>query len=459
MGTPLAYYSENDPAAAAWLRELIGAGEIALGVVDERSIADVRAEDLEGYSQCHFFAGIGGWSRALRLAGWADDRPVWTGSCPCPSFSAAGRGNGFRDPRHLWPAWFRLIRECRPVCVFGEQVAAAIGHGWLDLVSTDLEAEGYAFGAAVLGAHSVGAPHIRQRLWFVAESKSEQHDRGGDTGRRRRELADDGELADADCIVASNGGLQRSGRLVRPAKDAAAERVAHAGSESGERDSRGISGTEAQSGRSGQFDGDLCHGYSDGGPVVVVAHAEHSKRGAVGIHRSNGCDRQDGGRSQAHGESGTCGEVLGLAHSPQRGQRTDRGASGPAGHDDQRGEIEQLGHTDLAGSQGWGRVPERARERAPRSSSMADNFWSACDWLPCRDGKHRPTQPGVAPLVNGSARSLGPRRDSGLSDAEVNASPEARVMRLRGYGNAIVAPLAAEFIAACMEIQQEQEQG
>ncbi len=82
-----AYYNEFDPAAEAWLRELIKAGEIAPGDVDTRSIEDVRPSDLRGYTQCHFFAGIGGWSLALRMAGWPDDRPVWTGSCPCQPFT------------------------------------------------------------------------------------------------------------------------------------------------------------------------------------------------------------------------------------------------------------------------------------------------------------------------------------------------------------------------------------
>jgi len=167
-----AYYNEFDSKTAAWLRELIAAGLIAPGDVDERSITDVQASDLVEYTQCHFFAGIGGWSYALRLAGWPDDQPVWTGSCPCQAFSTAGRQDGFSDARHLWPEWFRLIRECRPDRIFGEQVENAVGHGWLDLVSTDLEAQGYAVGAAVLGAHSVHAPHKRQRLYFVADAES-----------------------------------------------------------------------------------------------------------------------------------------------------------------------------------------------------------------------------------------------------------------------------------------------
>ncbi len=167
-----AYYNEIDPYAAQWLRNLIAAGHIAPGDVDERSIIDVRPDDLGGYDQCHFFAGIGGWSHALRLAGWPDDRPVWTGSCPCQPFSAAGKGEAANDERHLWPFWFPLIAERRPAIIFGEQVEAAIGWGWLDAVFADLEGEGYACGASVLPACGVGAPHIRNRLWFVADAQS-----------------------------------------------------------------------------------------------------------------------------------------------------------------------------------------------------------------------------------------------------------------------------------------------
>lgn len=169
----LAYYNEIDPFAAAWLQRLINSGHIAPGIVDTRSIEDVRPDDLRGFTQCHFFAGIGVWSRALRLAGWPDDRPVWTGSCPCQPFSAAGKGDGFADERHLWPAFFHLIKERRPSAVFGEQVASKDGLTWLDLVHTDLEGEGYAVGAADLCAAGVGAPHIRQRLYWVGDASGQ----------------------------------------------------------------------------------------------------------------------------------------------------------------------------------------------------------------------------------------------------------------------------------------------
>jgi len=189
------WYNENDPFAAQWLRNLVAAGHIAPGDVDERDMREVGADEIGRYDQCHFFAGIGGWSLALRLAGWPDDRPVWTGSCPCQPFSTAGKRQGGADDRHLWPHWFNLIRECKPAIIFGEQVEAAIGWGWLDAVCADLEAEGYATGAAVLPACSVGAPHIRQRVWFVADADAARCGAGragetGDTDRHGSNLQD-----------------------------------------------------------------------------------------------------------------------------------------------------------------------------------------------------------------------------------------------------------------------------
>lgn len=167
-----AYYNENDPKTAAWLRELIKAGLIADGEVDERSIKDVRPADVAGFQQCHFFAGIGGWSYALRLAGWEDDRPVWTGSCPCQPFSQAGQRKGDADERHLWPEFRRLISECSPAICFGEQVTSDDGLIWLTRVRADLEELGYAVGCADLCAAGEKSPHRRQRLYFVAESRS-----------------------------------------------------------------------------------------------------------------------------------------------------------------------------------------------------------------------------------------------------------------------------------------------
>lgn len=179
-----AYYNEFDPNMAEWLRELIRAGHIAPGDVDARSIKEVMPDDLKDYDQCHFFAGIGGWSRALRLAGWDDVRPVWTGSCPCQPFAIGGKQRGTADERHLWPEFFRLIRECQPATIFGEQVASPAGVRWADGVAKDLEAIGYAFGAAVLQGPLVGAPHQRDRLYFVSDAGRADPARGNADRRR-----------------------------------------------------------------------------------------------------------------------------------------------------------------------------------------------------------------------------------------------------------------------------------
>lgn len=185
---PAAYYNEIDPFAAQWLRNLIAAGHIAPGEVDERSIEDVTPDDLREFTQCHFFAGIGVWSHSLRLAGWPDDKPVWTGSCPCQPFSAAGKGDGFADERHLWPHFFHLISERRPQHVFGEQVASGNANSWFDLVQADLEGVGYAFGFVPFTSAGIGAPHIRERAYWVSHATCQlrkQQPSGRETGVRQ----------------------------------------------------------------------------------------------------------------------------------------------------------------------------------------------------------------------------------------------------------------------------------
>ena len=319
-----AYYNEHDPFAAEWLRRLIEKGLIAPGVVDERNIQEVKADDLKGFVQCHFFAGIGGWSRALRLAGWDDSRPVWTGSCPCQPFSSAGKGKGGGDDRHLWPEWFRLIGESRPPILFGEQVESAIRHGWLDLVSTDLEREGYAFGSAVLGAHSVGAPHIRQRLWFVAVSESER------SVRRPESI---------DCEVTG----QKRGHLHDPV-------------------------------RAGGFSGVLGNG-------ILQGLERHGRDGRDGY------------------ESGRIAPV----------------ETGPA-------------------------------------SETGSSFWSSGEWLPCRDGKARCVESLTVEMAYGIPNGMGLVRygDRAIFHPLVKETKN-RVGRLKGYGNAIVPQVAAEFISAYIE--------
>jgi len=226
-----AYYNEIEPYAAQWLRNLIAKGLIADGEVDTRSIVDVAPDDIRGFTQCHFFAGIGGWSHALRLAGWPDDRPVWTGSCPCQPFSVAGKGAGTDDPRHLWPHFHRLISAVRPPVVLGEQVAGAAGKSWLDGVRADLEREGYASRGADLPALAVNAPHIRQRLYWVAVDKLANADDARLQGPERcRSAGAEGEPIGhaAKCGIRDMANANQGGRGRRP-RDGDGERDGQAG--------------------------------------------------------------------------------------------------------------------------------------------------------------------------------------------------------------------------------------
>lgn len=267
-----AYYNEIDPFAAEWLRQLINAGHIAPGDVDTRSIVDVRPDDLRGYTQCHFFAGIGVWSYALRRAGWPDERPVWTGSCPCQPFSAAGAGAGFADERHLWPHFHWLIDQCRPPVCVGEQVASKDGLAWLDLVQADLEGSGYASAAIDTCSAGVGAPHIRQRLYWMAYADNERlrETRSSVTGLRTTIGCPVGVMDDDD-----DAGLEGQRR-----------------------------GHKAESGRDGSVRPTAEAGQSGG-----LADAEHAERRTLGVDRENGHHREDGRRPETHGIAGTRSEV------------------------------------------------------------------------------------------------------------------------------------------------------
>lgn len=315
------YYNENDPKAANWLRELSRGGLIPPGDVDTRSIEEVTPDDVRGYTQCHFFAGIGGWSLALQLAGWPATRPVWTGSCPCQPFSTSGKGLGFDDPRHLWPAFAWLIKNVRPAKVFGEQVASKDGRLWLSRVRVDLEALEYGVGAADLCAAGVGAPHIRQRLYWVADNDRQRPTR------------------------------RRVGNAFRE------------------------------------------------GPQRYPRH-EH--------------DGNEPGRiySEKVGPATTTSRDSGLAD--RTSERQERGPS-PDGEEGRSG--------------------------------TESGYWYGAVWTPCGDGKQRRIKPGLSPLVDGLPRGVVPSSYQGMAiDADKTA--EARVMRISGYGNAIVPELAAEFILA-----------
>lgn len=346
------YYNEWDKGAAAWLRELINNKLIPYGYVDERSITEVTPSDLEGFTQCHFFAGIGGWPIALQLAGVPESTRLWTGSPPCQPFSVAGQSRGFDDQRHLAPAFLRLIRECKPELLFGEQVAAAIGKHWLDFVFLNLEEKGYACGAAVLPACSVGAPHKRDRLFFGAH------------------------------------------RLAR---------------------TRSIADNEQRE------------------------HAEHRRQNET---EQTGMGRRDDSMADANDT-----RPQGRGGVPERAYQQPIGPRSVAVCLDNTGAFGR--NAGRNGNNGGYDGQQSAAAGKNGGTNPHNDFWSDADWLGCRDGKFRPVEPGTFPLANGI-----PSRVGRLRDEDLQSHPQKnRVMRLRGYGNAIVPQVAAEFVKAFMEVK------
>lgn len=330
----MTFFNEIDPFAAQWIRELMKVGVITEGEVDERPVEDIAPVELRGYRRVHLFGGIGVWDYALALAGFPADRPVWTCSCPCQPFSSAGKGDGFADERHLWPAAFHLIRECRPELCFGEQVASDDGFAWLDLVQADLEGVGYTVGAVVTPAAGYGAPHGRHRIYWCASL-----------------------LAD----VPSKGRNRRRGRKASKRPSDEPERL---------RDARELADSGSESGRAKQ----------------------QLKRGE---------------QPDEPGGSGTTGEL---------GNADGNGLARPRVH--------------LRAGRPLEEVPDAC------GAGAVNGFWFGADWLHCAPepgypaGRWRPVEPGSFPLAHGAP---------------------ARVGRLRGFGNCIVATQAAAWIKAFLE--------
>jgi DNA (cytosine-5)-methyltransferase 1 len=218
------YYNEIELTARRWLRELIRDGLIPDGYIDNRPIQEVRAEELtrEGFTQCHFFAGIGGWPLALRLAGWPDDEQVWTGSCPCQPFSDSGQRLGNADSRHLFPTFRRLIARCGPSVVFGEQVASKLGREWLARVRLEMASLGYATRGGDYCSAGVGSPNRRQRLFWLADTNVRgREERGGQSAIEEPEVwnREPGLRREAGGLGNPNG-AGRQGRRLRFVSDA-----------------------------------------------------------------------------------------------------------------------------------------------------------------------------------------------------------------------------------------------
>jgi DNA (cytosine-5)-methyltransferase 1 len=399
------YYNEHDPKAAAWLRELIAFGHIPAGIVDERDIQKVKYDELTDYTQCHFFAGIGGWPLALRLAGWPDNLSVWTGSCPCQPFSSAGKQQGEKDERHLWPDFRRLIEAGKPAIAFGEQVASKAGREWLAGIRTDLEALAYEVGAADLCAAGVGAPHIRQRIFWVADATGQRWHRGELDGNETGwGLAANSStacgLADSDKLhgdrtghgSSHDGGEQRCAGPIQGQHHL--RRMA---------DSAGVSGPQQQ--------------HQSRGRLWWGPPTEYSSECAGPCGLENPDDRR-------------CNP--GSREKPKVAQR-----EGGNGIIEQRGGSCGVVHSSGAELEGYardgnnGNKPGRIGSQSSGPTTAPSRPWDSFDILPCTDGKARRVESGTFPLADGIP---------------------GRVGLLRGYGNAIVPEAAAQFVMAWQDL-------
>jgi DNA (cytosine-5)-methyltransferase 1 len=400
------YYNEWDKFAAEWLKQLIKDGLIPDGEVDNRSIADVEPSELTGFTQCHFFAGIGGWSRALQLAGWSPDRPVWTGSPPCQSFSTAGKGKGKDDERHLWPVFFNLIRECQPTAVFGEQVAAAIRHGWLDDLQNDFEAEGYASGAVVLPSGSIGAYHKRDRLFFTAKrvAYADSGNRWGEQEPRKQAgnqwRKSDGNSGIFSSVADSTGCRHKQSEQFSNSRQGPSDK----------RQSDSSRNCESQHKLVADSIGERSKGFCGGWQKGIT---EHSQTGYILGNPDSNRSQQGNEASETTGHwdtadsAGIRADSVAYSSSKQKHQEQQR----PAENEGKRSAINNSGcSVDDEGL--W-------------------DLWENPQIIYCRDGKYRPipTEPALFPLADGIPNRVG---------------------ILRGAGNAIVPQAAAEIIKTVM---------
>lgn len=408
-----AYYNEIDEAAAHVLRAQIKAGVIAPGEVDTRSIRDVHATDVRGFVQCHFFAGGGLWSVAARLAGWPDDRSLWTGSCPCQPFSGAGKQRGIDDPRHLWPDFFRIIRDARPHVVVGEQVSGKAGYGWLDGVRSDLEGEGYACGAVDIPACSIDAPHQRNRLYWTAARDVDDRQRARLEGQPRHGDQRAGWTRASGPVAATDGGAQPDATCVGWGEG---------------RPTHGV-----RSGRSSAAERD----------ALVLTHPD--SRGRAG--RPEGAQRGEVGRAAAERAAG--GVLADAERSERRSEPNERrGSNTESSRDRGKGTSE----------------PRKLDEISLRNGS----FWSDAEWIVSPlDGKARRSKSSFCNVAHGLSRGLAARDVAGADRARPTALEMAesainggflvnnlpgRVDAWRVAGNAIVPQVAAQVLGALMDV-------
>ena len=436
-GVAVNYYNENDPKAAAWLRELIAAEIIPAGDVDERSIIDVRPHELTRYTQQHFFAGIGGWSLALRLAGWPADLPVWTGSCPCQPFSAAGNQRGLDDERHLWPEFLRLIAKCKPAIIFGEQVCSVA-------VTGKQQGKGCSL-SEIISVSQLSAPRKASSIQKGRSIRSGQALDGFAEAYRRGLLRGEWDSVQSgwwanmgQSIVGSDKPIV--GICSQQYQDSAAR---------GEQRDGGLG--RCENARNCQGD----NGKADSSIERALRKARQEFDEAVRGAWSAGVRIDLESIGYAFGASDVPAASVGAPHIRQRlfwVADSDGSKLRNRGLQCRRGLLQQPKDEATRGLADTEHNDGRSDQQS-RLEGHCAGAWSDYDSIPCLDGKARRVESGTFPLVAGIPKGVVPSGDPSLQ--EVQATAEGRVMRLRGYGNSIVPQVAAEFIRAFMSIQSQ----
>jgi len=563
------YYNEFDDKAAQWLRNLVDAGLIPQGYVDSRSITEVEPDELKRYTQCHFFAGIAGWPLALQLAGWPTDRPVWTGSCPCQPFSTAGKQKGKADHRHLWPVFFKLIATCKPDTLFMEQVASAIGHGWLDEVINDLE--GVYFGNNRENLHRMQNPEIFDRvseiLWKVKRGSSPslqdlptgireevaqfiQRIQGEPTSKTQGirqiispelqhgeqstlfnfldkiSLPAEGDTFRLGSLRDENKPKDRKGILrsqrIPPSDDIRETELQQPINRSDRPESgvciseyqdcgiRGECGNGELGGRclqgnneilDGQINEDkhdttttfgreteitFTHGWLDDvyqglesegyacGAAVLPAcsvGAPHRRDRLFFVANLSSAGLQDGGkqsvfRSAPEQEFKRCCGNGSLVNTEHNGSSTGQvsginGQNVSDNEEEQNGTIQsegtsESGHvadTSDTGLQGHTRDGEDSNQSGRICSEQSRSAWESGVWIGCPDGKQRLVESSVCLILNGISGNVAISRTN--KQGKIETHHYSRVIALKAIGNAIVPQVAAEFIKAYMEVENE----
>lgn len=491
------FYNDIDQNSAAWLRELINLKIIPEGVVDTRSIHEIQPEELEPYDQCHFFAGIGGWAAAFTLSGFEHTIRIDSGSAPCQPFSSAGLKKGFDDKRHLWPELFRITKVRRPVVLVGEQVSGKDALEWLDRVFADLEGEGYTCGAvdicaagtgakghpvcqesaefyralaertdlsdelrgacaasaAAVAELTVGGPHIRSRLYWMAYldgGRLIERDAG------QRAVSELGKGSPACGLADPN--IQRHHRI-----DPLLRRD----------QPRRLSEDDSQTPWSSPACG-LADSHNDGSPEHEHQPGRCARRQQTQADPSERCcasavewkqvsfaaDCLGGDDDEPGDECSICGleysnecacpgptqddyeyeERDGVLYARPVVQSDEQRLEGLSGHGDDG---------DQPGRVGAHPVGPVAPTGGP------SNAWDDFDVIPCLDGKARRAERGTFPMVARLPEGVVSGSLDSLSWQEVCNTHEARKMRLFGYGNALCLPTACAFMDVLAEIFAE----